>query len=240
MGCLAKKRLNIRGNQIYVYRELLNLQGIYEHHGIDCGDGSVIHYRKPSETIERTSIETFTRGNLVYVREYPKGFCFIADVVVDRAQSRLGERKYNLLFNNCEHFATWCKTGISNSKQIREFVPIATQLNTSQLYEPLKQALRGSDPQNAQQLLNEALTDIKVVWDDIQPRYKAALQEVDNWNRVAVEALKLNREDLAREALKRKLTSRKQAGDLQEQLQQLATMTETLIRNSQNLQRNKL
>ncbi len=48
-----------------------------------------------------------------------------------------------------------------------------------------------------------------MVWDDIQPCYKAALQEVDDWNRVAVEALKLNRENLAKEALKRKLTSKK-------------------------------
>lgn len=44
-----------RGDQIYAYRELLNLQGVYAHHGIDCGDGSVIHYRKPSEIVERTS-----------------------------------------------------------------------------------------------------------------------------------------------------------------------------------------
>jgi hypothetical protein len=224
-----------RGEQIYVYRELLNLQGVYEHHGIDCGDGSVIHYRKPSEIIERTSLETFTRGNKIYVRQYPTGFSFIPDIVVSRAESRLGEQKYNLLFNNCEHFATWCKTGISDSKQIRDFVAIATQLNTSKLYEPLKQALQDSDPKNSQQLLNEALADIKVVWDDIQPQYKAALKEAESWNRVAIEALKQNREDLAREALKRKLASQKQARDLQEQLQELGTMTETLLRNSQNL-----
>ena len=47
------------GEQIYVYRELLNLQGVYQHHGIDCGDGTVIHYRKPSEVIEKTSFATF-------------------------------------------------------------------------------------------------------------------------------------------------------------------------------------
>jgi hypothetical protein len=181
------------------------------------------------------SSQTFTRGNKIYVRQYPTGFSFIADLVVSRAKSRLGEQKYNLLFNNCEHFATWCKTGISDSKQIREFIPIATQLNTSKLYEPLKQALQGSDPKNSQQLLNEALTDMKIVWDDIQPQYKAALKEAESWNRVAIEALKKNREDLAREALKRKLASQKQARDLQEQLQQLGTMTETLLCNSQNL-----
>lgn len=35
-----------------------------------------------------------------------------------RAESRLGEFAFDLVFNNCEHFATWCKTGISNSDQI--------------------------------------------------------------------------------------------------------------------------
>ena len=30
--------------------------------------------------------------------------------VISRAYSRLEERKYNLATNNCEHFATWCKT----------------------------------------------------------------------------------------------------------------------------------
>ncbi|MFQ9674660.1 MAG: lecithin retinol acyltransferase family protein [Clostridium paraputrificum] len=37
---------------------------------------------------------------------------------VKRALSRIGERRYNLFTNNCEHFATWCKTGVSYSKQI--------------------------------------------------------------------------------------------------------------------------
>lgn len=225
----------MRGDQIYAHRELLNLQGVYEHHGIDCGDGSVIHYRKPSETIEQTSIETFARGNPVYLRKYDAGFYFIADVVVSRAQSRLGEQKYNLLFNNCEHFATWCKTGFSDSQQIREFIPLITQLNTSKLYEPLKEALQDSDSKNSQQLLKEALADIKIIWEDLQPKYKTALQETDSWNRVAIAAIKKNRDDLAREALKRKLKFKKQATDLQTELKQLATMTETLMRNSQQL-----
>jgi len=94
------------GDQVYVYRELLNLKGLYQHHGIDCGDGTIIHYRKPSEVVEQTSLEIFARGNRVYIREYIEGFCFIPEIVVHRAIARLGEQKYNLLFNNCEHFAT--------------------------------------------------------------------------------------------------------------------------------------
>jgi len=42
--------------------------------------------------------------------------------VLRRARSRLHERKYNPLTNNCEHFATWCKTGQESCSQIRPFV----------------------------------------------------------------------------------------------------------------------
>jgi hypothetical protein len=46
---------------------------------------------------------------------------------VERARSRLGENKYNLVFNNCEHFAIWCKTGISESKQVNVALSLLTQ-----------------------------------------------------------------------------------------------------------------
>lgn len=41
---------------------------------------------------------------------------------IQRAQSRLGENKYNLFFNNCEHFAIWCKTGIHESYQVEQLL----------------------------------------------------------------------------------------------------------------------
>lgn len=44
--------------------------------------------------------------------------CLNPDEVVSRAQSRLGEGKYNPFTNNCEHFAMWCKTGRPSSDQI--------------------------------------------------------------------------------------------------------------------------
>lgn len=37
---------------------------------------------------------------------------------VSRAKSRLGENAYNVLLNNCEHFAIWCKTGVHVSHQV--------------------------------------------------------------------------------------------------------------------------
>ena len=41
---------------------------------------------------------------------------------VKRAESQLGKGKYNLVFNNCEHFAVWCKTGKRESSQVQRFL----------------------------------------------------------------------------------------------------------------------
>ena len=41
---------------------------------------------------------------------------------VKRAESKLGKGKYNLVFNNCEHFAVWCKTGKRESSQVQRFL----------------------------------------------------------------------------------------------------------------------
>lgn len=41
---------------------------------------------------------------------------------VARARSKLGERGYNLLLDNCEHFAVWCKTGLCQSEQVEKFL----------------------------------------------------------------------------------------------------------------------
>ena len=43
---------------------------------------------------------------------------------VRRARSKIGQTEYNLLLNNCEHFAIWCKTGISESHQVDDLLDI--------------------------------------------------------------------------------------------------------------------
>jgi hypothetical protein len=37
-----------------------------------------------------------------------------------RAASRIGERRYSLSGNDCEHFANWCATGVAISYQVVE------------------------------------------------------------------------------------------------------------------------
>lgn len=47
---------------------------------------------------------------------------FSPEETVARAESKLGCKKYNLFFNNCEHFAIWCKTGLHISEQINKLL----------------------------------------------------------------------------------------------------------------------
>ena len=105
-----------RGDHIYVDR----LGGIYSHHGIDCGDGTVIHYW-PDEfplasSVKRTTLGEFAEGGAVRVRDYAE--CDPPEMVLSRAVSSLGERDFDPLMSNCEHFAVWCKTGRKESSQV--------------------------------------------------------------------------------------------------------------------------
>src|SRR4051812_11749232 len=106
------------GDHIYVVRR----RG-YTHHGIDCGDGTVIHFSgepgsaKLGACIVRSTLYDFLQGGELKVREY--GRRDPAETTVHRAESKLGETGYHLVRNNCEHFATWCCTGLAASRQVR-------------------------------------------------------------------------------------------------------------------------
>jgi hypothetical protein len=90
-----------KADHLYVHR------GVYSHHGLYLGNGQVIHY---SEGRVRTdSLEVFSKGAGIEV--IYSEMRYSADEVIRRAYSRLGESKYNLLFNNCEHFVNWCRNG---------------------------------------------------------------------------------------------------------------------------------
>lgn len=47
---------------------------------------------------------------------------YSAEETVARARSKIGETKYNVLTNNCEHFAEFCKTGVKHSGQVSNFI----------------------------------------------------------------------------------------------------------------------
>ncbi|MEX1317005.1 MAG: lecithin retinol acyltransferase family protein [Synechococcaceae cyanobacterium] len=95
--------------------------GLFNHHGIDLGDGTVAHYLEGREIL-RSPRGEFSRSEPISVVSYGEGDCSPAGVTLRRAMGRLGEQNYNLLFNNCEHFAHWCKTGRHRSGQVENWM----------------------------------------------------------------------------------------------------------------------
>lgn len=96
-------------------------RGLYWHHAIFVGNGTVIHYSgltktKATATIRVDRYEKFAAGGKVEVVGYARAYD--GDEVVRRAQSRVGENGYDAFGNNCEHFARWCMTGEQKSEQI--------------------------------------------------------------------------------------------------------------------------
>jgi hypothetical protein len=94
----------------------------YAHHGIYVGDGHVVHYgalmydiiRKP---VEEVTLLSFAGGRPVFVIAHAEA-CLDTAETIRRARSRLGEKKYRLLTNNCEHFCEWALHGVARSFQV--------------------------------------------------------------------------------------------------------------------------
>jgi hypothetical protein len=103
--------------------ELVTRRSGYAHHGIYSGNGMVIHYAGFAKSlhrgpVEEVSLAQFAGGHDVTVRQSPAAR-FAGPEAVRRARSRLGEDRYRLLTNNCEHFVSWCLFGEARSHQVR-------------------------------------------------------------------------------------------------------------------------
>ena len=94
----------------------------YLHHGIHVGAGVVVHYgafadRWQRGPVEAVSLPCFANGHPVWIR--PAGRRGLQrDEIVRRAMSRLGEDRYRLFTNNCEHFPEWCVRVEHRSRQV--------------------------------------------------------------------------------------------------------------------------
>lgn len=52
---------------------------------------------------------------------------------VELARSQLGTEGCNLITNNCEHFAIWCRTGLKKSSQVNKIIDIFIKRNVIQV-----------------------------------------------------------------------------------------------------------
>jgi hypothetical protein len=134
------------GDHIYVWSS-----PVHHHHSIYIGEGKVIHFTaRGTKTKEAAFVQQWTLQE--FCDSYKSceikrvtynvdsnvlgmgamGTCcpvcpFPAPVVVERALSKLGNKGtqnngYHVLYDNCEHFAMWCKTGGSCPSQARIFI----------------------------------------------------------------------------------------------------------------------
>jgi hypothetical protein len=122
-----------RNDRLLAYNEepplgshLVSPRLCFAHHGIYVGGGRVIHYgglgnRRLRGPVEEISLARFTCGRRAWVRthELPR---FGGPDVIRRARSRLGENRYRVFSNNCEHFCEWCLQGEHRSYQVETLV----------------------------------------------------------------------------------------------------------------------
>lgn len=101
----------------------------YKHYGVYVGGGNVVHFaaNEGKETnaanayIQKITLKDFCKGAVFHVdKSVPHRYS--GEEIVRRALSCVGTRggEYNLVFNNCEHFAAWCASGEERSRQVEE------------------------------------------------------------------------------------------------------------------------
>jgi hypothetical protein len=98
----------------------------YLHHGIYVGARKVVHYPGRAHGLRREPVEEvpfahFARGQRVLVRSNAPSDFDVREVIC-RARSRVGEDRYRLLTNNCEHFCEWCLRGTARSFQVEAWL----------------------------------------------------------------------------------------------------------------------
>ena len=108
----------------------ISLGGFY-HYGIFVSESEILQFGLPpiegllnrkvdNITVCVTDIDAFSAGNIVEVATVEKGDKLKRlppKKTVARAKERIGEGNYNLLHNNCEHFARYCYFGEKRCEQ---------------------------------------------------------------------------------------------------------------------------
>lgn len=124
-------------------------RGIYFHYGVYVGADKVVHFcsvgnnelESATADIVETSLLRFSKGDPLSIdtSETP---IFERDEIVRRARSVIGtmQGSYNLLSNNCEHFANWCRCGklVSHQKILVESL-VDTVVSTAPFLGALKE-----------------------------------------------------------------------------------------------------
>lgn len=117
-----------KGDHIRVQR----MNGLYAHHGIYVSDEEVIHFTGKDDDsildwskpeVIQTDLAYFLKGGILEIKEYTDeefADLYSPEQIVTYARACLGDKGYNLIFNNCEHFANVCTLGRFRSHQVEK------------------------------------------------------------------------------------------------------------------------
>jgi hypothetical protein len=166
---MEKKREIQPGDLIWADRSAMGLP--YNHCGIYEGAGYVIHFASPEGSeinpenaiVHRAKFEHFKNGCPVKLINIKNSFS--GEETLRRARRCFGMQGYDFTTFNCDHFATWCKTGKYRSIQVDQ----------------VKTALKESDSTLADVIceahdLEETLKSLKTVLPDKQKEIEDALK----------------------------------------------------------------
>lgn len=100
--------------------------GILDHYVIYLGIDNfgehkfIANYTKGIQFIEHWELIAFLQSYIPVRLNKFLGDEFQRNAAVRRALQRLNERAYNLILNNCEHFANWVQKGLPKSEQVED------------------------------------------------------------------------------------------------------------------------
>ncbi len=120
LRCFIQGRLALvlPGDHIYVKRKTR----FYTHHGIYIGEGKVIHFtgsirEKVDPEVRETNLSRFLKGGKLKQHNYHKRLS--PSETIRTAKEQLSDKNFSMIWNNCEHFATYCATGKKKSRQVK-------------------------------------------------------------------------------------------------------------------------
>lgn len=95
----------------------------YDHYGVYVGSENVVHFSEGTvrlQTLRAFIASASSSARSVQIMGFSEEVTreITPEQCVQRASSKLGYDQYNLGLRNCEHFATWCRTGIAESSQV--------------------------------------------------------------------------------------------------------------------------
>lgn len=106
-------------------------RGLYRHYGVYVGNGTVVHFSGGEghelsarrACIRKATLESFRKNGEIQI-ETRCCKSYSRKETVMRALGAVGTEKgkYSLPWNNCEHFANWCRYGKKRSLQVERFV----------------------------------------------------------------------------------------------------------------------